>query len=341
MIKSWGFEFFPATQETDRAKLIDYFNFYLDMWVAAEAQGYHGLLLSEHHFGGGFSPSPNLLLPLIAQRTKTMRLGVMGMVMPYHSPWRLAEEIGMLDILTGGRLEIGTSAGIPFELAMVGMSPEEGRARFEESVAIIDAALKDGVVTHSGKYWNFENLRLVPRPVQKPEPPKWTTVISIESAKKAARRGSKISTGFVPTERAKEIFDAYNEEAARVGNPTGPDQLGLRRQIIIDLDEAASKERSSQFGAAFRNMLETHDKRVIASGRKALDTPTGTHGYTLGDDEFVSGSPKQVAEVAIDQCQRSGAGHFMVIFAGTQSLDELARAWALFGAEVIPLINKA
>jgi len=197
MIKSWGFEFFPVSpelennQEGDPRKLIDYFNFYLDLWVNAEAWGYDGVLLSEHHFGGGYSPSPNLLLPLIAQRTKTLRIGVMGMVVPYHNAWRLVEEIGMLDVLCGGRLEVGTSAGIPGEFARIGLTTDEARARYEEALQIIDAGLKHGVVSHQGKYWNFENLPLLPRPIQQPQPPMWTTVISLESARKAARRGSK------------------------------------------------------------------------------------------------------------------------------------------------------
>lgn len=355
MIKSWVFEFFPAPHglvesydsedergankenKADPRETIDYFNFYLDLWSRAEALGYDGLFLSEHHFGGGYSPSPNLLLPVIAQRTKTLRLGVMGNVVPYHSPWRLVEEFGMLDNLTGGRLEIGTSAGIPAEFSRIGMETKEARARYDEAMQIIDAGLKEGVISHSGQYWNFENLPIVPRPVQQPEPPKWTTVISVESARKAARRGSKISTGFITTDKAKEVFDAYNDEAEKAGQPTGPERLALRRQVIIDINE----ERSSEYAKAFRNMLETNDKRTIAPGRKALDAPTGTHGYTLGDDEFITGSPKEVAEQVIDQCKRSGAGHFLVTFAGHQTLDELTRAWELFGNEVNPLLKRA
>ena len=357
MIKSWGFEFFPAphglvdtfsadvdapqaSAAPDPKATTEYFNFYLDLWERAEALGYHGLFLSEHHFGGGYSPSPNLLLPVIAQRTKTLRLGVMGNVVPYHSPWRLAEEFGMLDHLTNGRLEIGTSSGIPAEFERIGMTTAEARARYDEAIQIIDAALKNGVVTHSGKYWNFENLPIVPRPQQQPEPPKWTTVISVESARKSARRGSKISTGFLSTEDAKKVFDAYNEEAERAGNPAGPDCLGLRRQVIMDVGDPTTGERADQYAKGFRNMLETFDKRTIAPGRKALDQQ-GTHGYALGSEEFITGSPKEIAAEIIRQCKGCGAGHFLVTFAGHQNLDELARAWELFGTEVIPALKRA
>ena len=356
MIKSWAFEFFPApqglietfnadsgsqgSQAPDPRQTTEYFNFYLDLWTRAEALGYHGLFLSEHHFGGGYSPSPNLLLPVVAQRTKTMRLGVMGNVVPYHSAWRLVEEFGMLDHLTNGRLEIGTSSGIPAEFERIGMTTQEARARYEEAIQIIDAGLRDGVVSHSGKYWNFESLPLVPRPLQQPGPPKWTTVISVELARKAARRGSKITTGFLSTDDAKKVFDAYNEEAERAGTPSGPERLGLRRQVIMDLGDAASGEFASQYAKGFRNLLETHDKRTIAPGRKALDQP-GTHGYALGDEEFISGTPKEVASEIIRQCKGCGAGHFLVTFAGHQTLEQLASAWELFGTEVIPALKRA
>lgn len=354
MIKSWGFDFFPAPVNAEKGyapgsnehaldrqdpkELIDYFNFYLDLWTRAESLGFDGVFLSEHHFGGGYSPSPNLLLAALAGRTKTLRMGVMGMVVPYHNPWRLVEECGMLDALTAGRLEVGTAAGIPTELSRVGMTPEEARARYDEALQIIDAGLREPIISHQGKYWSFENLALQPRPVQA-RPPMWTTVISLESARKAARRGSKISTAFLSNEKAKEVFDAYNEEAAKVGNPTGPEQLGLRRQVLIDPSGAESSDRVGQYAKAFRNLLESRDNRTITPGRKALDT-SGAHGYALGDDEFISGSPRQVAEQIMEQCRQCGAGHFMVVFAGHQSLQELERSWELFGTEVIPVLKR-
>ena len=121
MIKPWIFEFFPAPREPDVAgdprQSADYFNWYLDLWPRAEPLGYEGIFFSEHHFGLAYSPCPNLLIAQVAGRTRTIRLGVMGLVLPYHHPWKVVEEIGMLDHLTQGRLEIGTAAGIPQEIA--------------------------------------------------------------------------------------------------------------------------------------------------------------------------------------------------------------------------------
>ncbi|HTW68892.1 MAG TPA: LLM class flavin-dependent oxidoreductase [Acetobacteraceae bacterium] len=343
MIKSWIFEFFPAPHEPsaidDPQRSADYFNWYLDLWPRAEPLGYEGIFFSEHHFGPAYSPAPNLLISQVALRTRTLRLGIMGLVLPYYHPWRVVEEIGMLDHLTQGRLEIGTSAGIPQEMAHVGLSVAEARERNDEAIEILDAALAAPVISHHGKYWQFENLRLVPRPLQRPHPPKWVTVVSEDSARKAARRGAKICTGFHPTSRVRSIFDAYREEAARVGMPCGPEQLALRRQVSIGADDAAMREAGLAREQTVRTRLLA-DPRLSAPGREAFDTPI-SHAFTIGSDEFIAGGPERVAEEAIAQCREVGAGHFLALFDRNAGREELRDAWDMFGERVVPVLRRA
>src|SRR5450631_2594309 len=95
MIRPWLFEFFPAFEGNSPAG--DY-AWYLDQWVRTEAAGFEGIFFSEHHFRPRlYSPSPNLLIAAVAPLTRTLRLGIMGSVVPLYEPWRLAEEYGMLD----------------------------------------------------------------------------------------------------------------------------------------------------------------------------------------------------------------------------------------------------
>jgi alkanesulfonate monooxygenase SsuD/methylene tetrahydromethanopterin reductase-like flavin-dependent oxidoreductase (luciferase family) len=262
----------------------------------------------------------------------------MGMVVPYYQPWRIVEEIGMLDHLTGGRLEIGTSAGIPNEMAQIGLTVAEARERNDEALEIIDAALREATVTHHGKYWNFDNLRLVPRPIQQPSPPRWTTVVSIESARKAARRGSKISTAFHTIDRVKAIFDAYLEEASRVGNPSGPDQLALRRMVDVAQTESAAQEASRASVNALSHFV-AGDPRV--SRQPVLDAQGPSHNFSVSEDEFIAGTPDRVADQIIAQCRRAGAGHFLGILSVQALPTELARAYELFGRQVIPTLRGA
>src|SRR5262249_21074977 len=129
MIKPWLFEFLPElgapSVEPDARDVAALFARYLDLWVRDEALGFEGIFFSEHHFGRSYSASPNLLIAALASRTKKLRLGVMGVVLPYYHPARVVEEIGMLDHLTGGRLEIGTAIGVPQELARLNINKAE------------------------------------------------------------------------------------------------------------------------------------------------------------------------------------------------------------------------
>jgi alkanesulfonate monooxygenase SsuD/methylene tetrahydromethanopterin reductase-like flavin-dependent oxidoreductase (luciferase family) len=340
MIKSWVFEFFATppdlTARFDPAASLRYFNAYLDLWTSAEAAGFDGIFFSEHHFGAAYSPSPNLLIAAVAQRTKKLRLGVMGMVPPYHSPWRLVEEIGMLDHLTGGRLEIGTSAGIPNEMAQVGLSVDEARARYDEAVEIIDKALAEPVISHRGKFWNFDNLRLTPQTIQRPHPPKWVTVISVSSARKAARRGAKISTGFHPQKKVIEIFDAFRDEADKVGRKVTADDLCLRRQVVMQEDEVALAERRQAYHDFIR-----FDPRADLPGRPAvLDTPSA-HSFSIGEEEFIGGKPGAIAAEIIAQCRSAGAGNFAALFDRFASPTQLMEGYREFGAVVIPQLRGA
>src|ERR1043165_5841798 len=268
MIKPWIFEFFGAPHELyerfDASRSARYFNAYLDLWASAEPAGFEGIFFSEHHFGAAYSPAPNLLIANVATRTKTLRLGTLGMVAPYHTPWQLIEEIGMLDHLTGGRLEIGTAAGIPNEMDKVGLKPDEARARNDAILDILDAALKSPVISHHGKFWNFDNLRLTPRPLQQPSPPVWVTVVSTSSARKAAQRGAKLCTGFHPLAKIIEIFDAYRDEAKKIGRTVGPDDLCIRRQVTLVNDE---REAAATVDVQLKNM------RKYLEVDPRLDTP--------------------------------------------------------------------
>jgi alkanesulfonate monooxygenase SsuD/methylene tetrahydromethanopterin reductase-like flavin-dependent oxidoreductase (luciferase family) len=342
MIKSWIFEFFAAPQELagrfDPAASQRHFNAYLDLWASAECAGFDGIFFSEHHFGASYSPAPHLLIANVALRTKSIRLGVMGVVPPYHSPWQLVEEIGMLDHLTGGRLEIGTAAGIPQEMAMVGLGVDEARARNDEAIEIIDKALAEPVISHHGKFRSFDNLRLTPRPVQQPSPPKWVTVVSASSARRAAQRGAKICTGFHPQSKVIEIFDAYRDEADKVGRKVGPDDLCLRRQVTMLVDDSKRVEILAEKARLSRERLKADPRLDLPDRPAVLDTPSA-HAFSIGDEEFIAGTAAAVGEQIVTQCRQAGAGHFAALFDRTAGPEKLKDWYSDFGAVTIPLLR--
>ncbi len=341
MIKPWLFEFLPElggpNVEPDAHDVASLFARYLDLWVCDEALGFEGIFFSEHHFGRSYSASPNLLIAALASRTKKLRLGVMGVVLPYYHPARVVEEIGMLDHLTGGRLEIGTAIGVPQELIRLNMTMAEACERNDEIVSVLDAALANRVVSHRGKYFSFSELRLLPRPLQQPSPPRWTTVVSAESARRAARRRIKISTGFNSTHVIKRIFDAYREEAAATSFDVSPEYFALRRRVTV----APTYEQAHVHAKAVANRLKAfvaEDERLNAN---VPDAPAPSGGFTLSEEEFVSGTAKEVAQTIIEQCRAVGAGHFLAVLNWSAPIDEIAQAHALFGSEAIPLLRAA
>jgi alkanesulfonate monooxygenase SsuD/methylene tetrahydromethanopterin reductase-like flavin-dependent oxidoreductase (luciferase family) len=339
MIKPWIFEFLPElgdqNLEPNPRDVATLFARYLDLWVRDEELGFEGIFFSEHHFSRSYSASPNLLIAALSSRTKTLRLGVMGVVLPYYHPARVVEEIGMLDHLTGGRLEIGTAIGVPQELSRFNMTMAEARERNDEIVAILDAALADRVISHQGKYFAFSDLRLLPRPLQQPCPPRWTTVVSEDSARKAARRRIKISTGFNSTQTVKRLFDAYREEAEAAGFEATPDHFALRRRVTV----GPTRDQAHHYAQAVADRLKSfvaEDDRVKA---QVPDAPAPSGGFTLSEDEFVTGTAREVAQTIIDQCRTVGAGHFLTVLNWSASIDEVAQAHELFGREAVPLLR--
>jgi alkanesulfonate monooxygenase SsuD/methylene tetrahydromethanopterin reductase-like flavin-dependent oxidoreductase (luciferase family) len=340
MIKPWIFEFLYAPDSEGEAiaphVATSVFDTGIALWQRLETLGFEGILFSEHHFGLSYSPSPNLLIAAIARCTQRIRLGTMGVVLPLYQPWRVLEEIGMLDHLTGGRLEIGCATGVPQELIRAGIGLEESRERFNETLAILDAWFAEPVISHQGRYYSFDNLRIVPRPLQQPAPPKWTTVVSPASAIKSAARRSKICTAFESVIRIKEIFDSYRVEADRTGFACGPDQFAIRRNITVAESEAEALEMA-RIAKEMTRKVTAGDPRVKAASSPLLDTKTG---FAVHNDEFIAGTPIQVAEQIIEQCRATGAGHILAILG--RSVDEQRiKAVELFGERVIPILRRA
>ena len=340
MITPWIFEFLYAPgaqgEEVSPQTATAVFDAGVALWQRIEKLGFEGIFFSEHHFGLSYSPSPNLLIAAVARSTTRLRLGTMGMVLPLYQPWRVLEEIGMLDHLTGGRLEIGCASGVPQELAQIGIAAEENRDRFNEALDILDAWLDQPVISHHGKYWNFDNLRIVPRPLQQPAPPKWTTVVSPASAIRSAGRRSRICTAFESVPRIKEIFDAYRAEADRLGLACGPEHLAIRRNITVAASEAEALE-TARIAKEMTRKVTAGDPRVKAGSSSLLDAKTG---FAIHDDEFIAGTPAQVAEQIIAQCRACGAGHILAILG--RAVDERRmRAVDLFGEQVIPILRRA
>jgi alkanesulfonate monooxygenase SsuD/methylene tetrahydromethanopterin reductase-like flavin-dependent oxidoreductase (luciferase family) len=342
VIKSWLFEFFhqplDVQSRSDPQAVHDHFRWYVDLWARADSRNFEGIFFSEHHFGAAYSPSPNLLISHVAARTSRLRLGVLGSVTPYATPWRIIEEIAMLDHLTDGRLEIGVVSGIPPELAVVGITPDVAAERHTEIIDVLDAALKSPVISHHGVHWSFDDLEILPRCLQQPSPPLWTAVRSAASAERAGRRGWKACGGFLSAKEIGAVFDAYRVGANESGHPCGPDQIAVRRMVTFVDKPAQQQDAVNRAKRALLDVL-TASAGPLPPWATLLDRPDESIA-ALSDEEFVSGTPQQVAEQLIEQCQVIGAGHLLVAFS-ERDHERLEASHELFSSEVAPLLSEA
>jgi len=196
----------------------------------ADRAGFRCAWLVEHHFMRGYSHSskPELFLAAAAQRTERLRLGLAVIPLPYHHPVHVAERVATLDLLSGGRLEVGIGRGFsPREYEVFGARMAESRALTEESLAVLRASFAHGPLNHSGKHFRFEDLDVVPAAVQRPHPPLWTAAVSPESFDWAAEAQLGVLAGpfkpwFMIEQDIRRFREAWRHpEPARIGMTVG------------------------------------------------------------------------------------------------------------------------
>src|SRR5262245_14490249 len=164
---------------------------HLAMGDLAEPLGFDSLFALEHHFTGyAMSPSPTQLLSYFAGRTKRLVLGTAVIVLPWHDPVRVAEEIALLDILCGGRCLFGFGRGAAsVEYAGFRVSMEEARPRFVEAAQVVVRALSQESFDWDGEYFKIPLTSIRPRPISHPERRFYASSVSPEAAEIMARLG--------------------------------------------------------------------------------------------------------------------------------------------------------
>jgi alkanesulfonate monooxygenase SsuD/methylene tetrahydromethanopterin reductase-like flavin-dependent oxidoreductase (luciferase family) len=178
--------------------------------------GFDAVWLGELHFGrrSSISASPLMILAAAAQRTKQIRLGTAVTLLPLHNPIKIAEEAATADILSGGRLELGVGRGTaPIHYTGYNVNQEESRERFEEALDVILKAWTQDTFSYQGKYFQAEELSVVPKPVQKPHPPIRLAANSPDTFTIAGRLGTPIfaSPLINPPDKLREYLSVHRE----------------------------------------------------------------------------------------------------------------------------------
>jgi alkanesulfonate monooxygenase SsuD/methylene tetrahydromethanopterin reductase-like flavin-dependent oxidoreductase (luciferase family) len=220
----------------------------LEQSVHAEALGFESAWPVEQHFNADLSitPAPLLLLAALAERTRTLRLGIAIVLLPLSHPIRVAEEIATLDVLSNGRVEFGIGRGsIPTHFAGFGVPQAENRERFGEALEVIVQAWTRERVSYAGRFFKVDNLCVVPKPVQQPHPPIRAAASSVETLEYMGRMGHPIfvATPTNPFPKLRQNLPIYREARKRSGHPdNGGEDVTLALPIYVDESRARIRE---------------------------------------------------------------------------------------------------
>src|SRR5262245_43227191 len=159
-----------------------------------DRSGYDAVWLAEHHFTGySVCPSVHLMGMHVANRTRNLRIGTAVSLAAFYHPLRLAELVALLHVPSGGRVHRAAGRRLPRNaLTASGVPPDESYPRFREHLEVVLAAWQQEKLTYHGRYFDFESVEVLPKPLQKPHPPTWLAASSPPAIEWAAERGFSI-----------------------------------------------------------------------------------------------------------------------------------------------------
>ncbi len=194
------------------------YNEIIDQIVWGEENGFDDIWLSEHHFiEDGYSPSLLPIAAAIASRTKKIHIGTSVILMPFHNPVRMAEDAATVDVISGGRFELGVGVGYKVEeFESFAISSKERGARTNEGLEIIRRLWEGETLTFEGKYYTVTKAKLTPEPIQQPRPPIWVGGFTPP----ALRRAAKYGDGYIGVGPLKEAYERYVTALEKVGKST-------------------------------------------------------------------------------------------------------------------------
>ncbi len=333
------------------------YNRYIDELVYAEALGFDGVCVNEHHQNAyGTMPSPNLIASILANRTSRVRIAVVGNALPlYDPPTRVAEEFAMIDCISGGRLIAGMVVGGGPEYYSFSLNPAHAREKFAEAHDIIIRAWTEpGPFEHIGKHYKLRYVNTWPKPVQQPHPEIWIPGVgSLETLEFVAkRRYAYMGIPYFHISVFERMFGLMREACHKEGYEADPLQLGWLVPIFVaDTDAEARRRYEDHFWYFVRRLLPginisppgyTSVKSLenIAKGAGSFALNLKSWDEVTAGHYAIVGSPDTVAELLAEDAARMGVGNLLGLFQlGTLPADDTRRNLELFATEVMPKLR--
>jgi alkanesulfonate monooxygenase SsuD/methylene tetrahydromethanopterin reductase-like flavin-dependent oxidoreductase (luciferase family) len=303
----FGLNFFPCVGPHQKSAE-QYFREAMHLCSLTDELGYTHIRQVEHYFKpyGGYSPNPLLFLTAAAMRTKKTRL-ITGAVLPaFNHPLKLAGEIGMLDGIGGGRLEVGFArAFLPHEFAQFEVSLDESRRRFTEGLAQIRLLLAEENVTSKGEFHSFASVTSLPRPTQTPHPPFWIAATNTpETFAFAGTQGCKVMAIPLEPNKMRELIGIYREAWRSAGHPGNGHVMNTFFMCCMP-----TRQEAMEFGLPHAN----EHLRGLAESAKEWLAGASTKDYP--------GYDKLIAHVSSDTAEKQVASGSAFIGSPSDVLD--------------------
>lgn len=310
----------------------------LRMVEAYDRLGFHGYHVAEHHGTPlGAAGSPSVWLASVAQRTRRIRIGSLVYILPLYHPLRLAEEICMLDALSGGRLMLGIGRGAsPIEAGFFGVPAAEMQPRYFEATEVLLKALRNDRLTHHGTFYHFDDVPMVLRPQQRPQPELWYASRTAESFAWAARAGAHTLTLAVD-DQVRKLTDVYKATWQAEGRaPADLPLVGVSRYIVVARTDAEATRLAE---SAYASWLHGFRKLWIDKGFpvQLTDLYPDSWAELVAIRNGCAGSPETVLAYTRDEVERCGVNYLVSWFAfGDLPVEAALESVALFARHVMP-----
>ena len=321
----------------------------------AEEMGFEWISFSEHHYSGRIATgNPAVMAAAVAERCKKAKIAILGQLLPLNNPVRIAEELGMLDTLTNGRLIIGFLRGTPNEDQTYSVNPAEGRGRLLEGMDLVIKALTEPQpFSLEGRYYQFRTVSVWPRPVQQPMPPVVVATRSDDTIEYAAAHRLGLGVSFIPVDQMAKVTDKYYKWCQDAGWKPEPDNVVYRGSIYLGETDQAAQEwmddrknaGPARGGIAMAGNVpgavlaaragEEYALRSVLAGSASGDVAGAARSRS-----FIGGPDTGVEQMKAFHDQ-TGAG-VMDLFFQQPGVDhrDIMRQLDLFGREVLPRIKE-
>lgn len=312
----------------------------IDTAVAADAAGFGGVNIGEHHVGNFVSSSPPVTLAAVAARTERIRLGTAVTLLANIDPLRAAEDYSTLDVISGGRVDVVVGRGnlFPATYEVFGQQLADSRQLFEENIELLLRLWTEEKVTWKGlSRPPLHEVTLNPRPVQSPHPPLWIGGGgSPETAELAARLGLPLAlpSAFADPYKFVPVVAAFTERwSALQGADAVKPEVAASWHLHVERDSARAKARWEPRYAAYHQWFGDQ-VRLHNTDYKA---PAFDYEWMLSKGSALAGSPAEVVDKLGMLGQILGADtHLVYLDMGGAPLRETMDMIELIGSDVIP-----